>query len=111
MRAMNDGKPIIEELPLPTAKIETEDQARNWVLELTQDMLEWREKCDVVFPDNSAQTAQYQKRAMWTFLEKHGQVIGALKTLKMCGLISDRCYMELNQQALNTLIPRVVGGS
>lgn len=94
---------------VPGERITTKAQALGWVQELTSDMLRWREKCNVVFPDKPEETALFQKRALWTFLEKHGEVIGALKTLRLVGLIDERAYQEYNQRALNTLIPDVVG--
>lgn len=92
------------------ARVVDQVSAENWVAELIQDMLKWRAQCDVPIPDNNAIAAQVQRRALWVFLTKQGEVVGALKTLRVCGLISDRCYRELNQKAINTLIPSVVGG-
>lgn len=96
---------------VPIAHIRTEAQAINWVQELIQEMLQWRQQCDVVFPGHPAKTVEHQRRAMWTFLTKQGAVTGALKTLLLCGLMSERAYKELNQQAVNTLIPSIVGTS
>lgn len=93
---------------IPKATIETEDQAMSWILELVDEMTAWRAACDVPVPDNDV-SKKLQQRAMWTFLVKQGQVTGALKAFRMSGLISDRCFDELNQKALNSLIPSVVG--
>lgn len=90
-------------------KIETEEQAQKWVLELVQDMLFWRTECDVTFPGDSGKTVQHQRRACWTFLAKQGKVVGALQALLLAGKIGERCYQELNQQAINSLAPKVVG--
>jgi hypothetical protein len=92
-------------------QIETEDQARNWILELVTDMKYWRMECDVSFPSAPDKTTQYQRRACWTFLTKQGKVVGALQALLLVGKISERCYAELNQQAINTLAPTVVGNT
>ncbi len=90
-------------------KIESEDQARNWVSELVQDMKFWRAECDVLFPHDAAKTAQHQRRACWTFLTKQGKVVGALQALFLAGKISECCYQELNQTAINALAPTLVG--
>ncbi len=105
---MTDGFDV-KNSKVPGAKIETENQAQNFVLELVQEMLKWRVKCNAVFPGKPELTVIHQRRAMWTFLNKQGQVVGALKALLMAGLISDMCFGELNQIATNTLIPTVVG--
>ena len=95
---------------LPQTKIETEAQARNFVLELVQDMLKWREECNTIYPDEGReQTVVRQHRAFWVYLTKQGQAIGALKAFLLAGLISERCFAELNQTSINTLIPTVVG--
>ena len=99
----------INSTELERASITNEDQARNWVESLINEMLVWRARCDVIIPDNTQETVVSQRRAMWTFLSKNGKVCGALSALKLCGLISDRCYTELNQKATNTLIPTQVG--
>jgi hypothetical protein len=94
---------------VPRVKIETEEGAVKWVEELVSEMLDWRERCNVIIPGNSQATVTMQRRALWTFLEKHGQVVGALKSLLLVGMISPRCYTELTQRALNTLAPTVIG--
>ena len=99
----------VGQTPIARAEIRTEDQARAWLLALVDEMLVWRRACDVVVPGGGDIAAQTQRRAMWTFLTKQGQVVGALKALRMSGLISDRAYDEINQQAINSLIPSVVG--
>jgi len=99
----------VNEKPIPRAQIETPDQAANWINELMQEMLLWRRQCNVAIPGNPKATAIQQQRNMWTFLTKQGQVIGALKTLMMCNLISEKMFQEYNQRAINSLIPEVVG--
>jgi len=74
-----------------------------------QDLLRLQE-ADVVVPTESpAVTVRRQKRAMWTFLVKHGEVVGALKTAKLLGLVSDRAYQEYHQRAINALAPTLAG--
>lgn len=96
-------------IDIPNGAIENQEQAERWVESLLREMLGWRQACDIPVPCNNDKAAQDQRRTLWTFLNKQGQVIGALKTLRLCGLISDRCYAELNQKAINTLIPTTVG--
>ena len=96
---------------IPHAEILNQEQAQNWVEELIEEMMVWRRACDVKIPNNKQIAVKTQQRALWSFLTKQGQVIGALKSLKLCGLISERCYLELNQKAINTLVPTVVGGN
>ena len=93
----------------PKVTITTREHAVNWIDELLVEMLLWRAKCDVIIPDESQIMVQAQQRALWTFLSKHGQVIGALKSLRLCGLLDERGYKELHQKAINTLIPTEVG--
>lgn len=95
---------------LPIAQITNQESAERWVEELIQEMLQRRHRCDVPIPDNSEASVKAQQRAMWSFLTKHGEVIGALKTLVMCGLLSDNAFKALNQRAINALVPSVVGG-
>jgi len=91
------------------AQIENEDQARNWVTSLVQDMLKARLKCDIPIPDRSEMSVKKHQRRMWSFLTKQGKVVGALQTLLKCGVISEAFYQEMHQRALNTLVPTNVG--
>ena len=99
----------VNESEIPHAEIRNQEQAQRWVEELIEEMMIWRRACDVRIPDNNQMAVQTQRRALWTFLSKQGKVVGALKSLLLCGRISERCYTELNQKAINTLIPTVVG--
>jgi hypothetical protein len=95
---------------MPHAEIRNEEQAQNFVDDLVRQMTMWRNACDVPIPDKDNKAALEQRRAMWSFLTKQGQVVGALKAFKLCGLISERCYKEFHQKAINALIPTNVGG-
>jgi hypothetical protein len=83
------------------AEIKTSEQALAWVTVLVQEMQLWRSKCDTV------QMVSDRQKALWTFLQKQGQVIGALKALRLCGLIGDQAYREYCQRAINSLVPTV----
>jgi len=89
----------------PQAEITTQAQALGWVEELILDMVKWRTECNIIFPESAVKTAKYQRKALWTFLQKQGQVVGALKTLRLCGMIPERAFAELNQKAINVLAP------
>ena len=103
-------KPIdVNPTKMPKAEILSEEQAQNYVVELVDEMNHWRQQCNVSIPGNRAATVKQQQRASWTYLTKQGQVIGALSAFKLAGLISDRCYQELKQNATNAVIPSVVG--
>ena len=67
----------------PQVVIHTKDQAVQWVEELILDMVKWRTECNIIFPESAVKTAKHQRKALWTFLQKQGQVVGALKTLRL----------------------------
>jgi hypothetical protein len=90
-------------------RIDTEEQARNWVLELVQDVELARDDCNIVFPDDRARTVEHQRKSYRRFLVKHGSVLGVLLSLHRCGKLGDRAYSELRQRALNTLGRHLVG--
>jgi len=95
--------------PLTRAALETEEQATAWLFKLVDEMKAWRAACDVQVPQNNNVAVMVQKRTFWTFLTKQGQVTGAAMALRHVGLISDRCFDEANQLALNALISSHVG--
>ena len=94
---------------LPRVCLETEEQAIRWVEERVIEMIRARQACDVSIPGDQAATVIAQKRALWVFLTKQGRVTGALEALLLTGRISEICYVEQLQRALNTLVPSVVG--
>jgi len=100
---------IIPETEIPKSRIETEDQARNFVDELIQDMTKWRAASSVKIPNPSPVTMKNLQRATWVFLNKQGRVEGALLALLLAGKISERFYMDMHQRTLNALAPTVVG--
>ncbi len=99
-RLVPDEKP-------PRSKIRTEAQAINYIEELIDAMQRLRTACDVPYSGNDKTTIQMIQRVMWAFLNKQGQVVGALNVLSMVGLLSDRAYKELHQRAINALIPTI----
>ena len=92
----------VKETPRPHATIETTEQARNFVLELIQDMQGYRHLCDQY---NNQTTVRQKQKDLWCFLQKQGQVMGALKALHMVKKLDDRAFAELTQIAINALLP------
>ena len=91
--------------PIPKSKIETEDQAINWVNILVNEMLDYRERCNL---KKSTATDKGTKakaiRDFWIFLEKYGQVIGALNALIRVNKISEGFFTDIAMIARNTLV-------
>jgi hypothetical protein len=106
---MGDRIDVGQKTKLPSVRIENEQQAINFLEELIRDMLQYRAACDIQIPSSNPQMVEEQQRNFWTYLQKQGQVIGGLKALFLSRIISERCYHEMEQKALNTLIPTKVG--
>lgn len=105
-----DKKPLdVDAVGVPRAKVTDSASAEKWVQELMDRMLKLRAACDVPIPDKKDVTIKAQQRLMWSFLTAHGEVVGALKTLLLCGMISERFFNELNQRATHALVPTQVG--
>ena len=81
--------------------IETEEQAKNWFLELVAEVERIRRMCDLALAVKDA-TAAYHR-----WLIYYGQGLGALVAMQRCGKISDGAYTELRQRLLATTIPTV----
>jgi hypothetical protein len=93
----------------PGYRIDTEDQARNWVIELVETVKAARRDCNVMYPGDQARTAAHQRKAYTAFLMKHGSALGTLMALHRCGKLGDVAYNELRQIAMDTLAATVVG--
>jgi len=91
------------------AKIETIEQAREWVISLVQDMQFFRSLCDIEIPNPTSKQVTEQRRALWKYLQKQGKVMGALEALLFTRMLNEVAYNELRQQALNSLAPTIVG--
>lgn len=96
-------------MPLDLRSIENEDQARNWILSLIQEVKERRIACDIYIPDGLDSPAEVQRKNYVKFMLAHGQALGALLTLFKCNMISTVMYNELRQQVLATYVPTVIG--
>lgn len=107
---MSDGLNIPETIP-PKVEIKTEAQATNYVEGLAIEMEKIRAACAVPYNPKGQNdpTVQVIHRMMWTFLNKQGQVVGALNAFRLAGLISECAWSEMHQRAINALGPTVVG--
>jgi hypothetical protein len=94
----------------PGYEIVNEEQARNVVLDLVNDVESARIACNIVVPDNHHATAELQRKAYARFMVKHGGVLGTLTTLHRCRRLNDVAYNELRQRVIQTLAPTIVGG-
>jgi len=90
--------------PISLEPIETEEQARNYVLELTTATEQLRFACDV------AVSVKVQRTAFLRWLVARGDCIGALRTLKRVRLLSDSAYTELRARVSQTQVPTVQQG-
>jgi len=93
----------------PGYRIDTEEQCRNWILEIVDSVKTARAMCNIVFPGDQAATVAGQRKAYAAFMVKHGSALGALMALHRVGKLSDVAYNDLRQIVIDTLIPTVVG--
>lgn len=87
----------------------TEDQIKNWILSLVEDMKQYRMRCDILIPNPTNAQIQQQRRDLWTFLQKQGKVLGAIEAMYFTNQISEIMFDELRNIALNSLAPTIVG--
>lgn len=87
----------------------TEDQVKNWILGLVEDMKVYRQRCNIIIPNPTKIQIDHQRRDLWTFLQKQGKVMGALELALYTGSISEVMYEELASIATNSLAPTLVG--
>lgn len=82
--------------------IETEDQARNWLMQLVAEIEQARALCDsskLVVDANMA----YRRWMMY-----YGRGLGVLVALHRCGKLSDVGYNLFQKRLLATTMPSVV---
>ena len=104
-----DAERIIGAPPELPPKIETEEQALNYLDSTLTAVTVAREACNVIVPGDKAATVRAQKKAFTRFLMNQGRAMEAAILLFRVGLITDRAYLEFRQRALNTLAASVVG--
>ena len=93
----------------PGHRIDTEEQARKWLLQLVDELKTARIACDVFMFKVGSMTVRQQQKNYNTFMVKHGAALGSLVALHRCGKLSDFAYEELRQTILETLKPTMVG--
>lgn len=93
----------------PGYRLDSEEQARNWVLDLVEGVKKARLDCNIAFPGDASRTVAFQRKAFHQFLVRHGAALGTLTALHRCGKLGDVAYNELRAVVLNTLTPTVVG--
>jgi hypothetical protein len=82
--------------------IETEAQARNWIIELVARLEVDRLACDL------APAAHGQRRAYDQYRIRFGQALGTLVCLQRCGRLGDVAYNELRARVMATALPTVI---
>jgi hypothetical protein len=100
------GNPLKEQ---PDFEITSEEQARNWILELVEGVEQARRDCNVTFPGDQAATVRFQKRAYTTWMIRHGAALGTLLALYRCRRLNDLAYSELRARVMQTMLPTVTG--
>ena len=95
------------ELPPP---IETEEQALQWLEELTHGVEGARAACDLALPSEGGVSARLQQRAYHVFCVKHGSALGALGALLRCRKISPVAYETIRARLMALLAPTITGG-
>jgi len=95
----------------PGYRIQTEEEARNWMLELVEGVKAARAQCDIIVPARPDIQAETQRRAYRKWLTKHGAALGTLMALHRCGKLGDVAYNELREQVMATMTPTLVGST
>lgn len=93
----DQGRPI-------GAPIESESQARNWVIELTEETEALRRECDF------AGSVKDQRKAFLRWMIKRGESLGVLHALQRTGKLGDVAFQELRGRVLKTQVPTVQVG-
>lgn len=85
-------------------RIETEEQARNWVAELVAEVEAVRRECD------EAQMVEMQRKCFVRWMIKRGESLGVLHALQRTGRLSDTVFADLRARVLATQVPLVRKG-
>jgi hypothetical protein len=91
--------------PTLGSPIETEEQAKNWILEIVAEVEAIRLECDIVMVNNGP-----VRMARTTFIKwmiKRGEALGVLQASKRFDKISDAAYTDLRARILATQVPTV----
>jgi len=90
--------------------VETEEQAKNWVIMLTGELESIRYQCDIVQVNNGATpgSVRMTKKLFYHWLMKRGEALGVLQAARRFGKISDETYTNLRERILATEVPTVL---
>jgi len=96
--------------PVLGPPIETEEQAKNWVLLLVTELESIRHQCDIVTVNSGANPGSVRMvRQMFIhWLMKRGESLGVLQAAKRFSKISDETYTNLRERILATQVPTVI---
>ena len=86
--------------------IETEEQAKNWIIEIVNEVEAIRHECDVIMVTNGAVAMARTTFIKWMI--KRGEALGVLQASKRFNKISDTAYTELRARVLATQVPTIV---
>lgn len=84
------------------ARLQSEDEARAWVLELVSKCEDTRRAIDV------ASTVRQQRKLFCQWMLYQGQALGVVATLLRCGMTSEQGYRELRKRVIETEKPTIV---
>ena len=92
----------------PGYRIDSDEQARNWVEELIIDVEKYRNAID----EGSAHPEHVQagelKKLHDVLLVKHGGAKGVLLALHRCGKLTDDAYNAMTKRITRTLVPSTI---
>ena len=103
-------------------RIDTQEQAKNWIIALVAQTEDLRKHCDVLAamhemnealpmrPPEAEVKVQDLRRAFFRWLLKRGESLGALIALQRTGKVSDVTYSELRTRILSTQAPTLQKG-
>lgn len=94
--------PKTEDTKKPGYRIDSEDQARNWILELVEAVEQMRMLANLA-PDTQTQRENYGKLLM-----RQGSALGALMALHRVGMIGDTMFDEMQKRVLAALATQTV---
>jgi hypothetical protein len=87
--------------PIIGPKIHTEDEARNWVMEIVAEVESHRQACDF------AVTVGDQRKAFMRWMIKRGEALGVLQACWRLNMMTDPIYDGLRTRVLATQVPTV----
>lgn len=89
--------------------VRTPEEALRYAAEMLDILRQKRLACNVVVPGDMTTTVAQQKRAERAYLMHVGRALEACNLLCAFGLLEQRAFEALYQEALDTLAPTVTG--